>query len=123
MQRSKPHLSGSMSALCDFVRKWSGGESRPYLIDVEAWSKTLKNRRLVSSQTLKFLADLEYASGPEYPTACFKACLVAPDNFVENNVARLLTNTDIQTVFGSNAAKVATFVTMDRAAKRWMHEL
>ncbi|CAK0817738.1 unnamed protein product, partial [Prorocentrum cordatum] len=101
MERSNPHLDYGAAALR--LRR-----------SVE---------RTVSSQTVKFLADLEYASGPEWPLAILKASLVAPDSYVDNGASKLVSSSDIGSVHGSNKASVAKFVTMCRAAKKWVADL
>eukprot|EP00959_Pyramimonas_sp_CCMP1952_P137277 2872766-Pyramimonas_sp.AAC.1 len=123
MERSNPHLETMVQPLCDFAARWSGGEDSPCIIDLNNWSKTLTSRRTVSGQTIKFLADLECASGPEWPLAILKASLVAPDSYVDNGASKLVSSSDIGSVHGSNKASVAKFVTMCRAAKKWVADL
>ena len=85
-------------AMCSFVKEWSGGKGGRVLDELEAFERTLKVKRNISSQDLRCMGCLKFPEAPRYVPAMFKAALAAPAAFVNDGVSTLFTASDFQSV-------------------------
>ncbi|CAK0837771.1 unnamed protein product, partial [Prorocentrum cordatum] len=102
IERTRPHLSGQVADVSKYVELYSGGDSGSLLDELRDYGKTVGDRRRdVHGPFFGMLARAGFLQGPEYITACVKACLVAPDQYCRDGVAKLLNSTDMSAIKGS----------------------
>ena len=119
--RSK-HLAGQCRDLCHYVEKYSGGQSKTCLLELDAWSKTLQTRREVQSKQLYILSTAGMAHQPEWITACCKALLAAPKTFLRKEEACIFDARDIENMTGKCKDKVEKAVDVMRSCRKWAAE-
>eukprot|EP00959_Pyramimonas_sp_CCMP1952_P059285 1238088-Pyramimonas_sp.AAC.1 len=87
--------------MCTYVEHYSGGDPPCFLDEVAAFVKTLgENYRDVAGQTFQCLGDAPFTDGPEWITACLKASLSCPENFLRDGQSRMWTSADMQALQG-----------------------
>ena len=85
--------------MLDFVYKWAGGDDAPCLQEAEAYAKTLNVRREPADGQLGLLATAVVRRAPQWPIACLKAILQAPELFCKRKgEASLFTSADIKNI-------------------------
>ena len=75
----KPHFADCAAEAAAFASVWSGGDSSPALLDVEAYAKQLKVRREPEKDQLGLLAGAKLHRAPTWPIACLRALISDPD--------------------------------------------
>ena len=116
---NRPNLQGQGQGMCNYVAAFSGGTDPIYLKDLDRFSKGLPVRRDISGQSFGMFAKAQLAHAPDYVTACVKASLAAPDNYVRMGESKLFCTNDVESMVKGNKAHVAEAVKIMRDAKTW----
>ncbi|CAK0822454.1 unnamed protein product, partial [Prorocentrum cordatum] len=122
VERARPFLKGSVGHMCTYVEHYSGGDPPCFLDEVAAFVKTLgENYRDVAGQTFQCLGDAPFTDGPEWITACLKASLSCPENFLRDGQSRMWTSADMQALQGGEVRLQAIAgVAQHRACKAFL---
>ena len=59
VEMNNQHLSGQCIGMCMYVAQWAGGKDPIFLRELDLWSKTVTNRREISSKQFGMLAKAE----------------------------------------------------------------
>ncbi|HIF03696.1 MAG TPA: hypothetical protein EYQ84_10610 [Nitrospinaceae bacterium] len=119
----RPYLKEQCEDLCEYVAAWSGGVDARYLDELDAWSKSLPVRREINAKQLQLLAKAQIAWAPEWPTACFKALLAAPKQFITRDEASMFNKGDIDNMGGKcpkTSALLKEAVCIMRDCRGWV---
>ena len=96
-------------AQCSFVEVLAGGPSACYLHELDMFWKTIRQQRDIDARLLADLASSGtwLCKAPEVAIALVKATLVAPPNFLVNNLAVVFNTTDLEQAKGKNSEAVS----------------
>jgi len=108
--------------LCNFVLKWSGGQTPIYLQEMERFSKHLALKRVdIPANIFGALAKLKLSESPQYIVAVCEAMLTSPDQFVRGGFSTLMTTTDIAAITGKTLQPAVTAAAdYMKRARVWM---
>ena len=112
-------MQGQCRDLCYYVEKFSGGDSKPFLVELDQWSKTLTKRREVNSKQLYILSTAPIAHQPEYITACAKALFAAPKSFTRKEEAVIWDAADVANMAKDKKESVTEAVEIMRSCRKW----
>ena len=109
-----PEFTHDVACYCDFVRQYSGGPSKPFLVDLHDFTKTLKVERAVHPEFFRDVSKVDFVQGASYMLALVKASVASPEQYVKFGKARIFSHCDIASVIGAlnsqamNAVRIMT---------------
>ena len=112
-------MQGQCRDLCYYVEKFSGGDSKPFLVELDQWSKTLTKRREVNSKQFYILSTAPIAHQPEYITECAKALFAAPKSFTRKEEAVIWDAADVANMAKDKKESVTEAVEIMRSCRKW----
>ena len=116
----KPHLKDFAGEAAEYAAKWSGGDESEWLVEVEAFAKTLKVGREPEDGQLGLLASAQLKRTPRWPTACLKALLQAPECFCRRKgEASMFTGSDIKLMETTLQPKIKEATELMDKARAW----
>ena len=115
-------MLGQCRDLCYYVEKFSGGDPKPFLQELDQWSKILSKRREVNSKQFHILSTAPIAHQPDYITACAKALFAAPKTFLRKEEAVIWDSTDVANMANAKKESVTEAVGIMRSCRKWASE-
>ncbi|CAK0834224.1 unnamed protein product [Prorocentrum cordatum] len=124
IERTRPYLKGQVDAMATYVQNFGGGNPPVFLQELKAFAKTLgDNTRDVGSVTFSMLGKARLSQVPEWVTACMKASLGAPEQYMRDGGVRLITSSDVQAVESGKLRSMAfDAVAKHRSAVHYLKE-
>ena len=78
IENEKPEMKGQAADLIRFVTKYSGGTDPIHLMDIDAFSKTLRNRHNIPAAILRVLHGVKLMQSELFIIAMYKAAMCCP---------------------------------------------
>ncbi|CAK0908805.1 unnamed protein product [Prorocentrum cordatum] len=124
IERTRPYLKGQVDAMATRVQNFGGGNPPVFLQELKAFAKTLgDNARDVGSVTFSILGKARLSQVHEWVTACMKASLGAPEQYMRDGGVRLITSSDVQAVESGKLRSMAfDAVAKHRSAVHYLKE-
>ena len=103
-----------------YVSRWAGGKDPIYLKELDMWTKSLPLYREIRSKQLGMLGKAPLSVAPECITACCKALLAAPKQYIRKDEASIFEQSDIDDISGKKADRVKEAVEVMRNCRKWI---